>query len=643
MAESSTIVPVSDGAKEELTGESPSNHDIVSRAQRALSERIEWERKLARMQLQRFCADRNKVNNSPWPRASNVRYPLSDTIIDQKKPFLYKLTYSSQNIAFFKAMVPSNVKYTDSAAAYLDFVLKEKTEFESEIQLCGDSRYQDGETVMKTGWDFQKQVPTVEHIDNLFIITPSNTGDLSSAPWIIHVRQMSVKQFVGAFKKYTKEGQTEEERAKELRKKAVSIRDNEQPQNDQGNRESDEYMREGINRTVLGGKIVVWECHYEDDTEKKFIRSILPDDEDFDLLDDREYPFDHGEWCFLHDKREITNRKMHASRGIPELVADGEASLTSMWRAKQNAMSLCLVPVYEGNIPGSTQNITMGPGTLLPPGVKMSSSGSYPFEQWDGEMANTRGIWERRAGAPDFGLGRANTLGEKRTAKEIQSIDNQQLMGVELEAGNWKRFIRAICGQCWAMIVQFKPQSLIYYLGKEMSELQPDALNNDFIITVSASAEAINKEWMVQKAQALWQAAQNNPYANGFEAWKNLVQNMNPGEVSRFAVDPQQHQQEAAMKTASDIAIMSIGFPVPPMPTDNHGIACMTAMQWLQAKQKKNERVDPQLMRLVGQYIAGHREALKHQDKQAYAQLNQALNQIDMQNQQAQQPQRMAA
>lgn len=615
------------------------NEKFYARGQKALKDRIDWERKLARMQLQRFCQDRVRVNNNPWPRASNVRFPLSDTIISQKKPFFFKLLYTSERIPFFKAMLEKNIQYTEGCAAYLDFIVKEQTDFEAEIQYCADAGLQDGETVMKTVWDVERQVPVFEQIDNLFIITPTNTRTLDESPWVIHVRQFDEAEFVREFSKYTKQGQTEEQRKSELRSLAKRVKDSEVLENDQADREEDEYTRQGINRTVKGGKLVVWEIHYEDEDGAKRLRSMIPDTPQEDLLDDRQYPYEYkrSKWMFAHYRLERTNKKLHSARGIPELVQDGEHSLTSMWRAKHNAMALALAPIYTGTLPGSTQNISLAPGSFVPGKLELVRN-DYPFTAWDQEMQQTRSVWERRAGSPDFGIGKGNDRATPRTAREVMSIQQQESMGVELDAGNWKMFIREIMRQAWSLVCQFKPQSLLYYLNEQMQTLPAEALNDDYIIGVSGSAEATNKEWMVQKAAKLWEAAKGNPFANMGESYKALLQVLVPGEVQRYYTDPQQAQQKAQLKAASDISIMSIGFPVMPQPTDDSLVCAMTAVQWLQAKHQKGEQIDPQFSVLVGRYIAAHREQLKHQSKEGYQQLTQVLAQFEQQSRQPAQP-----
>lgn len=605
----------------------PTNKALWQRGYDALKARVGWEEKLARAQLQRFCQDRARVNNVPWPRASNVRYPLSDMVIDQKKPMLFRSLFTSEHIPAFKSLVPDLWKWTGGCAAYYDFILKERTNFEDEVQFSADGALQDGETVIKTTWDDEAQVPRFEAVDNLFIITPQSATVLERSPWVIHVQQWHREEFVANFKRYRDEA--------DLEAFCDSLGD-ENSENDQSDREEDEYQREGIDRTASGkeAKIVTWEIHYLDGKGGRRLRTVSPDDTDFDFKDDRAYPYEwvtqkgNGGWMFVHYRREKTKKPMHSSRGLPELLAEGEHSLSAMWRSKHNAMTMFNAPVFEAanGIPGSAHNISLIPGSIMPFPVKRVDMGSPPIS-WDEEMMNTRSVWERRAATPDFGIGRGNQ-GAKRTATEVQAIGGLMSLDVEMETANWRKFIRQVLRQGWALIVQYRPKSLAYIAGDATEQLPMEALRNDYLITVAGSADALNKEAQVAKAMALWQTAQGNPFARADEAYRNVIETMFPGQVQRFFADPGRNEADAVEKAAQDIGLMLIGFPVQVRPGDNHVVAAMVAIQFLEAKGRKGEEIDSQAAGLIGRYIAGHREALKQSKDggEAYRAVTQELS-----------------
>ncbi len=615
----------------------PSLKEQVCEINEALKERTGWEQELARSEAQRKCLDRAKVNNNPWPRASNVRYPLSDTLISQFTPFLYKILYASERIAYMRAMSAQNHSFAGVTADWLDFKTKNETDLEEEIQPCIDKYLQDGETILKIMWDDKKETWEYEHVDNLFFITPSTTlVPLDRyAPWCVHVLQKSPKWV----KKHFKDVEGIEDLVERIKDGSTMV-------NDQGQREETEYQREGINISPKNKLIVLWEKHYRTEDGKHRIVTLSPDDPEFDFEDDREYTHEIGGYMFEHTRWEKLDRKMHSSRGIPRLVMEGEFTLTALERSKQNSMTLYNTPVMwsTGTAPVSTQNITWSPGTLLPFPVEVAKMGEPPIS-WDIEMNAQRSKWERRVGSPDYGIGKANTQNDSRTATEVKAIGFQNSQAVDLITGNWRMFLAKVFKKAWAYVVSAKPKQLQFFLNGKNVSVPEAALNDEWQISIVGTAESVNRETMTQKAITLWQMMQNNQYANLGEGWKNVLQNVTPGEVDRFFIDPAARQQQQTKKTASDISvIMSTGYPMLPDPNDDLLTAGMTAFQFLQGQAQKGAALNPQQVNLVSQYIAACREGLKHTNPQGYQQLNQVLNQADLQSrQQAQVPPSLAA
>lgn len=233
-------------------------------------------------------------------------------------------------------------------------------------------------------------------------------------------------------------------------------------------------------------------------------------------------------------------------------------------------------------------------------------------------------------------------MDQARTKYEVQQIANVQGLSADLDTSNWKSFIGRAFRQAWHLTTQFKPDNLVFFMKNEATEIPPEALTNDYLIEVSGSAEAVNKEFMVQKAAALWQQSINNPYANGLNIWTNFVEKLEPGRVQDFVIDPQAQQDRAKEKALNEISIMiTTKAQLVAKPGDDFGTNAMTAMQYLQNAQNTGDSLNPIQLKLISNYIASQREALKHTDIQKYAQLNEALNQMDQQH--AQQMQQAAA
>lgn len=618
----------------------PSLRDQVDEINEALKERTGWEQELARGEAQRKCLDRAKSNNNPWPKASNVRYPLSDTMIAQFTPFLFKIYYASERCVTFRPTSSKNADFGGVCADWMDLKIKTQTELEEEIQPCIDKMLQDGETVMKVMWNNGKQTWEFEHVDNLFFITP-NTALCpldTYAPWCVHVLNLSPKKVRKKFK-----------HCKNIDSFVESIKDGSTMKNDQGQREETEYQREGINISPKNKNIVLWEKHYKTADGKHRIVTLSPDDAGFDFEDDRGYQHEIGGYMFEHTRWEKLDRKPHSARGIPRLVMEGEFTMTAIERAKQNSMTLYNTPVWwpaSGQLPSNMQNVQWQPGSGMPFPIEIAKFGEPPIS-WDIELRNQREKWERRVGSPDYGIGSANTQNDSRTATEVKAIAFQQSQSVDLITGNWRMFLGRIMKKAWAYVVEAKPESLKAFVDGKNIQIPQEALNNDWLITVTGSAESVNKESMAQKAIALWQMCANNPFANVGEAWKNVLQHLTPGEVDRFYQDPQERQQQQAKKTQTDIGTMvATGSPMLPDPTDDLLTAGMTAAQYLQREMQRasdpmmaqqmqgTPQLSAQTSQLISQYIAACREGLSRGNPQGYQQLNQLLNQIDIQSRQ---------
>lgn len=619
------------------------NEEFFEIAHDALVGRLEYEKRLSKYERQRYALDRPRINNEPWNNASNIRYPLADMIIEQKKAFYSQIIYASQYLATFKALSPGNMEYANLCEPYFHHIIDERTDFYRQAIYALDSGLQDGNSYIKTLWDFNKQVPIFKRIENLLVILPQTTAHIEDAPWFIEVIHMSEDE---ARKRF---GQLPDFEA--LLKRSMSS-ENAKHMNDVIGRQRERYMRRGINLSGENKTFVLWELHYsseyKDGTGRdrtKRLRTICPDDPKFDFQDDREYPFintDGSEnWMVEHFRREYLLPDCYSSRGVPEIVQEYEYLLSAVWRMKHNAMTLMGQPVFtapSGLPTGSTNNISLIPGSILPGNLAPVQWPTLPFS-WDQEMLNTRSVAERRMSVPDVALGRSDVLAAngQRTARETSFIEGLQNLSVNYETQPWKKFIRSVLRQGWQRISQFKPQSLSFYIENTIKQLPQEAMNGDYYIDLSWSVDNINPEFKLQKAQALWQFSINNPVANVQEAWKNLVDHLAPGQSQRFSANPEALQADAVEAVANEIDTMvSTGFPVRPKQQTDHYLAVVTTMQYIQAQQHTGMPIRPDRLNLLNSYMIAHREMLKQSNPQQYQLLSQHLNELDMAQKQQQ-------
>lgn len=598
----------------------------------ALFQRKDWEQMLAKFEAQRNGDDRPVTNNDPWPDSSNYRYKLADMMMEQKKSVYSQIIYSSEHFAVFKALTPANLPHAENLAPYFDHIVKEHTNFEIYLVMDLDAGLQDGGSFMKITWDPENQVPLVKWIENLCMIFPSTCGFADESPWCAEVIHLSKRE---AHKKFGNLPGLDD-----LFKMSLSDEASDSL-SDSVARERERYNRTGINLSGKGGKrLVIWEFHYEDEEGNKRIRTISPDDPKFDFKDDRAYPFycerqgkRYTKWMYEHFRREWKTPNLYSSRGLPQVIEEEEFLLTALERMKHNWMTLAQMPIFQsatGQPPGSTNNISMMPGMILPNGIQPVTWGAPPMS-FDQQSEHVREIAERRMAVPDSGIGRSNTMNDSRTAREVSLMASIQQMAVNYESTPWKKHIRAVLRQMWERIVQYKPESLNFFIAKSIQSLPPDALNGDYLIDVSWSGDNINKEYLGQKAMALWTESlkTGNPRVIN-ETWKNLVEHAAPGQAQRFDLNPQLAAQDMGERIAQELdTIVSIGFPVRPKEDVDHYQAVLMTMQFIQAQEAKGIQLPPQSMNLLSQYMAAHRQMLAKTNPEQRKQLDQQLTEMD--------------
>ncbi len=91
---------------------------------------------------------------------------------------------------------------------------------------------------------------------------------------------------------------------------------------------------------------------------------------DLDLRDPMELPYEHNQLPFVDFPYEIKDKGWFSPRGVCEILAAFELSMTAMWNHKHDAMTLYNRPLFraERELPNSI-NLRFQPGQILPYGV----------------------------------------------------------------------------------------------------------------------------------------------------------------------------------------------------------------------------------------------------------------------------------
>lgn len=610
----------------------------------ALEARRDLELRWAQLHAQRYGYDSPDNMDYPWPGASGHRYLLAEMTIAKQIPLRQKMLYTSKNIVNMIARKKEMIGKAPLVCGFFDFYTKQRTKFEREIQYAANHQMQDGICIMKTFFDWDKKKVIHENVLPMFFIVPPDTHDIHEAPWCVHVLQKSEQWVRDRF------GETADKDELEAFITSQKTGD-EQYTNDSADLEQHKYDRMGISKSEAKANIyVIWEKHLRDkNTGELKLRYIAPDRPSLKLCEQQPYPYESmvklDKYVFEVSKYEEISAHIYDTRGITAKATEWEDLISAMLRGWLNTVQLYSSPVFNpvtpDSTPGTTQNLDWAPGTILPMPLQKVDMGQPPID-FQQVMSFGRETFERWIGSPDYGLGKANTLGDARTATEIKAIAFQQTVNVEAEINNWKIFVGAIMTKQLGLLNEFKEviPDWDYMMDSAFEQFDKNLLSDDYYIEVNGSGDALNREAQLNNAIALFNLGLQVPQvANIVELFRNVVENASPEQVDRFVLEGGQAQAESARDAKTDMTHLVITGSMTPEQGGDPLVKAMVGIQQLQKLGASGQPIDPQTIQQLMQYIIMNRDELKKTNKQGYEQVNAALNQMDIQSRQALMPQ----
>ena len=561
----------------------------------AVDQRQPWELRQSRWYELRHHGLRRQ--NKPWLKASDMHWPLIDTQIEKLKPLFLQQALGMDVVASFVPMRQQLNAYTKVAEDWFNYKIREKTNFQEEILSWVDYTLMSGRAVIKCFWNPGDKKVGFDAIDPLYFLVPAYTVDLQDADWAVQVMPMSV----AAYKRMARQMGWKSDKAT-----IDKIRGNPQEDNIPGtNVESDvKNLREGITYTNNPDMIIVWEVYRKTEAGKWEIYTYSPADKSIDLREPMELPYDHGQLPFIDFPYEIKDKGWFSPRGICEILAPFELSMTSMWNHKHDAMTLYNRPLFraERELPNSI-NLRFQPGQILPYGVAPVTMPQPPIS-FDVEMNNTRAIAEQRIGTPDYGI---NSMVEgqssRRTATEIKSINAQAMQSGDLRARLFRMSLGKLYRQAWSLYIQYDKQSLQYRFAEDSLSADPVALHDQYELEPKGGMDMVSRQAMVNQAIARKQLFAQSPWVDQVELDKSIMELDDPTLVKRLLRDPGQKAQDELEDEAKLIPTLLVGIPVPAKPGQNFAGRIGVIMQYLQGAQQQGQQFPPPAMNAIMQRL----------------------------------------
>ena len=168
----------------------PELSDLV---QNDIDNRRSWAERIAIWYMMRH--DGVPRMNKPWPWASDLHYPLSDTIIEKLKPFYLNQLFATERLCDFVCKDPLRSEEAVDASYWFDYKVKQCSNLERQALIAIDYMLNYAHGIMKITWDLDARRLSYYPIMPLFLIVPSDCDEICYCDRLTHVRHLTPWQY----------------------------------------------------------------------------------------------------------------------------------------------------------------------------------------------------------------------------------------------------------------------------------------------------------------------------------------------------------------------------------------------------------------------------------------------------------------
>jgi hypothetical protein len=588
--------------------------ELVDRVLRDLSTRERWDTRQAMLYEMRFRGLRRKTK--PWPGASDVHWPLADSVIEKLKPFYVGQLYATDQLALFVADAPeASASEAVAVGRWFDYQLRQRTDFEGKMLSVIDWMLMSGRPALKVIWDEDGKKLQFDCVAPFHLILPAETTSIEEADRLVHVQVLSVEAY-----KRNPLFRQDEEFIRRITGRGTTQNDGNQDQTQR------KYEREGLTYGA-NDQIVVWEAWTRCEEDGKWMFETLSPlcvDEPIRACCGCEY--DHGLPPFVDFPYEVTDGTWYSPRGVTEILAVFEAELCKLLNEKNDAMTLYNRPLFRApGAPGNIGNLQWKPGQILPFDIQPVEMPQPPFS-FDQQALMIRDIAERLVSVPDFGMSQMRSTKDARSATEISAIQQSTSASADVRMRIFRRSLQRLYRMAWSMLVQYAGEDAHAWCDEGPVQPSGGALSEKvWRVIPSGSADGLTRQQVFGKAAARLQMFANDPFVDQGELRKSVLEADDAGLVKRLFRDPGFKAATQAEDQAQEISILRIGFPAVVEPGDDHAEHIRTIAAYVMHQMQLGQPPKGSELAALMKHAQEHLAALEQQDPKAAKQAREAL------------------
>lgn len=557
---------------------------LMGEINEAVRQRSPWEERQTKWYQLRHNGLRRQ--SKPFPNASDLHFPLIDTQIEKLKPLFMQQAFGMDVVASFTPMRSQLAAFTTTAESWFNYKIREKTNLADELLSWVDWTLMSGRGVIKCFWNHGSRRVEFDAIDPLYFLVPTLATDVQSADWLVHVMPMSV----AAYKRTARErGWDDSEAAVEAIRGGPS--DGNIPNST--TEANEKQLREGITFTTQRDQVIVWEVYVKGEDGGWTVLTVSPNKPSMNLRDPIKLPYDHGQAPFVDFPYEIKDKGWYSPRGVAEILAAFELSLTAMWNNQHDAMAMFNKPLFraEKEIPNSI-NLRFKPGQILPYGVAPVTMPQPPISIGE-QMGMTRAIAEQRIGSPDYGITSLSGGSDRRTATEVQSINAQSMQSGDLRARLFRMALSRLYKQAWSLLLQHDSRSLRYRFAEDSMEADPVALHDQYEMEPKGGMDMVSRQQLMQQAVTRKQLFAQSPWIDQRELDKSILAVDDPSLIKRLFIEPTEKQQNELEDESRIIPTLMVGIPVAAKRGQDYAGRIGVIVQYLQGITQQGIQLPP--------------------------------------------------
>lgn len=581
---------------------------------KALTDRTIWEQRQRIWYQMRHDGLRRK--NKPFEGAADMHFPMVDTTMEKMKPFYWNQITQTERLAEFQARADMPPDAASGASEWMDYQIKENTDFEGKALSVIDTMLLRGRGILKAYWNVEEGKICIKSIDPLYFIVPKQSGSLEEMDWFVEVQHYTIAKY-----KRDRRFVQDPEIIKQIAGRGRTT------DGDQSAYEDEKSIREGLTFSSDSNVIVVWEC-YRKTVGGWTVYTYSPTNPSIALRKPYGAPY---KWQgkpvlpYVTDYiMEIKDEGWFAPRGIAERLAPFEAYLCKIWNDKCDFLTFSGKPLFTRDQElSNTANIQFRPGEVLPKGV-MPARMEQPPMALDQEMMMTRQVGEQSIQVPDFGIGEKNGS-EPRSATEVNYIQALTSTGVDMKARIFRLALAKTYRLFWAILIQYKKDDAAYYIAKERKVLPQQAMVDNFRIQPSGNTDSWNKSARVQVAVGRFQLLKGHPNVNQEELVKDVIAADDPLLVKTLWVPTNVKAGTEMEDEALEIMLLEKGFPAQAKPEEDHVTRLKVLIGRLQQLDQMGQPLDPVAMQTFQQHVAQHIQMLQQMNPALAKQVQQQI------------------